>query len=376
MVKVRLTALGKLFFLLILVFYLAAMTSQSGLLLLLIGLFAAALTLNYFICRRAVRYVEVQAPHETFLEEGEKLNDPWKVWNKGRSKAQLIELHSPAGLIMRLAEIPGQEFIARVPPLVFNRRGIFQNSDVTISSIAPFGLFRARRETGLPGRTVVFPKLYDVESPPAASLDRMAGGKLSGSQRVTSGMSFAGVRQWQGGDPFRNIHWKSTATQRKLMVKLFDEELSGRIAIYLRVAQESGNALESSIRAAGSLAFAALDDGHQVEFLDSTAIDPLSLAPFSATEDLLLRLAGIVPSKEKVLPEPSESLSRKAALCLVLPGLEENDLRMIETAAEHNRKVLVFVPVGVHVPGDTPARVFFYAHDRVETAPMRAGFAK
>lgn len=351
-------------------FYLASMTSQSGLLLLLIGLMMAAFVVNLIVCRKTVAAIEVEVPPESMIEVGEKLREPWKIINSSKRSAQMLEVRSPAGGLMRIAQVPPKEFLAKVPALTFPRRGIFPNASITIDSIAPFGLLRASKQTGLAGRTVVVPKLYPVESPPAASLDRMTGGKMIGGQRVTSGMSFAGVREWQAGDSFRNIHWKSTATQGKLMVKLFDEELSGRIAVYLKIATEEGEVLENSIRAAGSIATAALEEGHQVEFLDSASIDPLLLAPFSDTEDLLLRLAAIAPKKvARHGLEPEEKIIRKAAICAVFPTLEQADLRLIEDFARNGRKVLVVVPSGTQVPGDTPARVVWYTDGALLNSP-------
>jgi uncharacterized protein (DUF58 family) len=369
-VKVRLTPLGKLFLLLMALFYLASMTSQSGLLLLFIGLFSAAFMVNFVVCRRTVGAVEVQAPHEAMIEAGEKLKEPWKIVNHRQIPAQLLEVHSPAGRLLRIAQISSNGFVAKVPPLIFTKRGIYQNAAITVSSIAPFGLWRATKSMGLTGRTVVIPKLYDVDSPPAASLDRMPGGKLSGGQRVTSGMSFAGVREWQAGDSFRNIHWKSTAAQGKLMVKLFDEELSGRIAIFLKLGRDEEVVVENSIRAAGSLALAALEEGHQVEFLDSGSSEPLLLAPFSDTQDLLLRLAGVVPSDETLVSEEIvRRIMSKAAICAVFPKLTQSDLGLIEEFAQNGRKVVVVVPRGTQVPRDTPARVLWFTGDGIETNP-------
>jgi 1,4-dihydroxy-2-naphthoate octaprenyltransferase len=52
MVKTRLTRLGKIFLVLMLLFYGAAVTSQSGLLLLLIGLIGGCFAVNWTFSRR------------------------------------------------------------------------------------------------------------------------------------------------------------------------------------------------------------------------------------------------------------------------------------------------------------------------------------
>src|SRR5262245_42499774 len=81
MAQTGLTKLGKLFFALILLLYGASVTSQSGLLLLLIGLIVGCFAVNWSFARRNVGNVTITAPKEEYLVENSNSTQPWKVAN-------------------------------------------------------------------------------------------------------------------------------------------------------------------------------------------------------------------------------------------------------------------------------------------------------
>ena len=70
MIQSRLTTVGKIFLSLIVLFYAAAVTSQSGLLLFFIGLIGGSLLANWFYARNVLQGLVVQAPAQAFLSEG------------------------------------------------------------------------------------------------------------------------------------------------------------------------------------------------------------------------------------------------------------------------------------------------------------------
>jgi uncharacterized protein (DUF58 family) len=190
---IRPTRSGYLFLAVLMALYLASITSQSGLLLMLIGILTACFFINFFEARRAVRQVTIAPPPAAHLSEGERLSQPWKVTNLGKHAAGLLEVLSNAGPLFRVASLAPRESAQIVPSLVFQRRGVYPCGEVRLATSFPFGLLRASKRLDLIGEIVVYPALYSAPSPPAAGYDLMVGGKHRGTRRATAGAHFAGV---------------------------------------------------------------------------------------------------------------------------------------------------------------------------------------
>ncbi len=354
----RLTDQGKLLVFLCGVLYLASLTSQSGLLLLPIGLLLGCLGVNFFMARRALRQLELEVPSEVHTAEGEPVSDPWKIHNRGASRAGFVSAESSAGVLFRHASLGPRSSATVLPTLVGARRGVYPHQEIRLASTFPFGLVKAFRKVQLTGELVVHPALYDVAAPKAAGLDPVVGGKHSGNRKTASGAEFAGVRPLQGGDPLKNIHWKASSKGQGLMVKTFQEELSGRVAFILDHGHTGdAKSLDDCLRAAGSLMFAALDEGHHVEWIDVVDPAPVLFPPFSDGQELLDRLARI-EVKADCLSEPLVraavgNIFRRSGVCFVLTSLTPAVENVVHELVAQHRVVTVYLPA--HLKLETSA---------------------
>lgn len=341
--------------------YLAAQTSQSGMLLFLIGICVGCLLAGLPAGRRVLRDVEIKVPATVHLSEGQHLMEPWRIINRGRRPAGLLELQSPAGTLLRLAHLPSGQRTSVVPDLAFPRRGVYPLGEVEVLTTWPFGLLTARRPLALAGEVVVCPAVYPAAAPRAAGFDRMVGGKQKGRQQASTGAHFAGVRPLCPGDPLKQIHWKSSAKGLGLMVKTFEEELSGRVALILD-AGHRGNAarLDDCLRAAGSLMFAALDAGHHVEWIDLGTLVAHGVPPFGDGQEILDSLARLKAAPdcltEERLRQAVAKVSPRGALSFVLTGCDAVSSRAIEQLARPGRPVALYLPVEEETP-DLPGGV-------------------
>ena len=275
--SLRLTATGWLFLGMVGLFYGASITSQSGLLLAPAGIILGCFLVNGVAAWRAVRRLAMSAPATAHVVEGHRLDQPWQLRNTGDSDVALVTAESAAGRLFRLTRLAGGTKASVVPELQFHRRGVFPHDQLRLTTAFPFGLVRAARQFALRGEVVVHPAVYPVPPPSAAGFDVMVGGKFRGQRQTGTGDQFSGIRPHQAGDSLRQIHWASSAKGQGLMVKTFAEELSGRVAVVLDCGSSGVEQdFEDAVRAAGSLAFAALDAGHHVEWLDLAAAEPES----------------------------------------------------------------------------------------------------
>jgi len=289
------------------------------------------------------------------ISEGQRAWQPWKVSNHGARDAGLLQVTSAAGSLFKLLSLKPAQETEVVPDLVYERRGVYRHVQARLGSLYPFGLVRVTRRLALAGEIVVCPALYDTAPPKAAGYDVMVGGKHKGKHRTTSGADFAGVRPIQPGDPFKQIHWRSSAKGQGLMVKTFEEELSGRLSFVLDCGH-AGNrdVLDNCLRAAGSLMFAALNAGHHVEWIDLTRLQVQLLPPMAHGQELLEALARIEPDRhclaEDRLSAALDPLSRKSAVHCLFTGYTPAVDTALTPLCQRGRAVCLYLPAGEPLP--------------------------
>ena len=364
MVQRRLTPVGKLFLGLMLLFYGASVTSQSGLLLLLIGLIGGCFIVNFTFSSRNVANLRVTPPQDVYIEEGGVPTQPWRFENPATKHAEVMEIFHGDTVLFRLPVVETKSSVSVVPKMVYERRGVYPNARVTIASAAPYGLLSARRQLQLPGEVVVFPRVYQTDSPAVVGSDMVTGGRFRGGRRVNSGTNFSGVRGWQAGDSLKQVHWKSTAKRGELMVKTFEEELGGRVSLVLDCSAVEPRVIDNAVRAAASLGVAALQEGHHVEFFDLVTQPPLRLAPFSDEGEFLDLLSRYTVPAASELPA-LQNFWRRSSIVLVGTAWKDSWHDLITDARAHNRIIELYLPEGAKIPANLDAEIFIFSDKEI-----------
>ncbi len=355
MMSVHPTQSGKVFLGLSGLLYLAALTSQSSILLFMVGIVLGCFIVNALAAWSSLKHLELRPPKSVLLSEGQKWMSPWTISNRGRKMAAFLVAESPQAEIFRLPKLDAAQEIQVVPELCFTQRGVYHYAQVKLSSFYPFGLIRANRSLDLPGEVVVAPAIYEVEAPLAAGFDVMVGGKHKGKHGSTSGADFSGVRPLQPGDPWKQIHWRSSAKGQGLMVKTFDEELSGRVSFILDCGHTGKiKTLDACLRATGSLMLAALAVGHHVEWIDLIHLEIHLMPPLSDGEGLLDALARIEMAPgcltKTHLDQALAGVSHKSAIHLMLTGYDPSVQLALENPHLQRRLIRVYLPEGCAAP--------------------------
>jgi uncharacterized protein (DUF58 family) len=355
----RLTRTGKIFLAVIVVMQFASITSQSGLLVWVVGLITGCLIINGIGAYRSVNKVHLKIHSRMLIEEGAVPREPWQVINDGKRRAKLITVESNNRVWFNVAQVPAGQTISVPPRDVFKKRGVYSLADAWLVSLYPFGLVKAMRDTECDAEILVFPKLYEVDVPEVRGLDPMLGGRHTGPGRIAAGEKFAGVRPLQSGDSYKQIHWKSSAKGAGLMVKAFEEELAGRAAVLVFCARSSPH-IEACIRAAGSIAHAGIEAGHQIDFLNLNEGRRLRIQPFGEISRLLQELARYNPfsgtTTADTLATAVLEIPKRSAIHFVTTGLSPILEEEIERLIQARKHVVLHVPSGVRVNFDCAVR--------------------
>jgi uncharacterized protein (DUF58 family) len=135
----------------------------------------------------------------------------------GERTREAVELVA-AGAVPVVADIPGGESvilkIERDAPV----RGPLALGRVTLSSTQPLGLWRAWSYVHFPLAGVVYPE----PEPGAPPLPRGAHGQDLTAPGQGEESEFAGLREYQPGDPLQRIAWKAVARGAGWYTKEFD----------------------------------------------------------------------------------------------------------------------------------------------------------
>ncbi len=152
------------------------------------------------------------------------------------------------------------------------RRGLYSVGPVKVTSGDLFGLFHRSRSFGGRQHILVYPRAVELPSfhvPPA--LLPGEGRFRRPTQQATPNAS--SVRDYQPGDSFNRIHWRSTARAGDLMVKLFELDPASDIWIVLdlhrdvQAGEGDEGTEEHAVRIAASIARFFLLANRTVGFL-------------------------------------------------------------------------------------------------------------
>src|SRR5690349_17971822 len=111
-------------------------------------------------------------------------------------------------------------------------RGKFTLGPATLISGDPFGIFRLERLIPGTNEVLVYPRTTPLPgfSLPSAELP---GGQDVKSRAFHVTPNVSTIREYQPGDSFNRIHWRSTARMGQLMVKEFELDPTAEVYIAL-----------------------------------------------------------------------------------------------------------------------------------------------
>jgi uncharacterized protein (DUF58 family) len=246
-------------------------------------------------------------------------------------------------------------------------RGAFAIGPVTLRSADPFGFFANRTTFENIDRALVYPRIHplsDLELPPRFALGetRVARHEITDPSRVV------GIRDYQPTDPFRSIHWKASARQGTLQVRINEPTTSLTVAVFLNLDTFEHywegldvDATERTIELAASLLNWANDRRFALGIYANgylTGSDqPLRLAPGRGGAQLPAVLEGLAKlsafstlSFPAMLRLSTRSIGFGSTIVIVTPLVTDETVAVMAELIRSGRRVVVVAEPEVTVP--------------------------
>ncbi len=278
----------------------------------------------------------------------------------------------------------GRESSQRTVTLRFPKRGYYNLGPVSYESGDIFTLFTIERTHQHIDNLIVYPQIFPLEEldlPPKEPF-----GDIRVHQSLfTDPIKTQGVRDYQYGDRFRDVHWKASARRGYLQTKVYDPSVGMTIAVFLNVATMEKHwmgfdpeKLERAISVAGSICNFGIQQDWGVGVYANGSVpgsdQPIRVPPSRSPNQLgntLEALAAVTEfatgSVERMMLRESPSIPWSGTIVLVTAVVTDEILVALVRLKEAGRRIVLLSladeppPKGLgnlityHIPATVPA---------------------
>ena len=269
--------------------------------------------------------------------------------------------------------------------LTCTRRGYYPFPSLNMTSGDPFG-FYARSAVMPPDEPVlVYPSLIPLSEIGIPCL-YPAGDERTQSRTFPDPTRIIGVRDYRPHDVLRSIHWKASARQRKLQVKVFEAATTRKIALFLAAdsfetgGNDPDSDFEFALSVAASVAHDTIARGAAVGLFMNARLaasqQPAAIGPGGGQGTLM----AILEALAKATPKPSglfatfarsqvRTLSQGTTITLIYSRPPEALLALLEGFRQAGH-CLIILRIGGDDREMLPPQIPHYRIHRPPTADM------
>ncbi len=291
--------------------------------------------------------------------------------------ARVAPSHRPKQVVIRRSAALGwRQSAAWAATLRCEQRGYFRFGPARLRSTDPFGIYQATLALPDLDAVLVYPRIAPLQGLRWPAV-RPFGERAGGNRIYEDPLRFAGVRDYQPGDPLRRIDWKATARRGALQSRLLEPSASLTLMIAVDAATMPKPwegydpvLLERAVSAAAGLAARAEADRYAFGLMANASFPEsnreVAVPPSRAPDQLsvvLEALAVIGPflmgSMEALLTANDRALPLGATIAVVGSDLRPQLAAVLEQLAAAGHPTL-FVATAHTPPKLAPERVTVY----------------
>lgn len=269
------------------------------------------------------------------------------------------------GYLVNLYSLRWRERVTRRFRLACAQRGFYTLGPARLQASDGFGLFSAARVEEREDTLIVYPQVLPLEALGLPPKDPF--GDAKAEEPLFADPSRAvGVRDHQPYDGQKHIHWKASARQQRLQVKVYEPTTSPQWVVFLNVntlpepLQGSDPALlEQVVSVAASIASFAVEQKHMVGLLANGSLprsdQPLKVLPSRSPDHLMHMLEALAAVTafstsriERLLETESPKLPWGATL-IVITGIVSDALLASLVGLKAAGRRVALVAVGAEV---------------------------
>jgi len=288
----------------------------------------------------------------TAVQVGDALEESIMLSNSSRLPvlwAELVDRSSiPGHMVSGVRCVGGFGTETWQASAMCSQRGVFKLGPWELHLGDPFGIFRARQIYEQQDEILVYPPLAALPPDVLPRRNKVGDRLVSRQMLAADTLRITTTRPYLQGDPLRRIHWRTTARQNDLYVKVFEPEASSTIWLVpdLSVMAHLGEGNQSSFEIMAillaSLAWQLLNERLSVGLLaatrDAIAVPPRSGQPHFWT--ILRALALLQTSTQPLsdtLERAGELVSPQHSIVIVTPSNRIDWLDALKQLVAHRR---------------------------------------
>ena len=220
---------------------LAAVNTGNNLIYLLLAMMLSLMILSGILSEQSLRHIIIRHRFPRHIFAGVPFSLKIRLENRKR-------IFSSFSLRLResWAKPVPESYFPKIGPrgvathrltLTFRRRGQYRLSGTRLSTTFPFGLFLKTRFPSLVDEILVYPQIDPLPSTLLSGRPSLDPGK---EPSKGSGSIYRNLRDYRMGDDSRAIHWKTTARQRRLIIRENEMESGNRVTLIFANLRSSG----------------------------------------------------------------------------------------------------------------------------------------
>ena len=333
---------------------------------------------------RMLRGIELERRAPGEVVQGEEAFVDLIVTNRARGIRLGLTLDDThvAPTSLYLTKVAPGERVELVTARPAAKRGVQEDSVVTVRSAAPFGVAERRRTVRVAGSTIVLPAVIPLGPLPFLAYASDPSRWSRSVPHRGTGPEYLGIREYRPGDSPRHVHWPSTARTGTVMVRELEEERTRRIAVVvdtLADVGEIGTPLDACCTVAASIARVAIAEGHGIRTVAMRAGRSVDVWDDVDEGPLRRRLAALVPDGvplAETLDRAAEAFRDVDVVVLIFPTWRTNgDEALSRAIASLAATRATVAAIAVEVGPDDAKRIAALRSDEVEAFIASLGLA-